>query len=96
MRVIYDVSVHLESVPRIVAFASACAIACALPCKCQYSRQLKQSFKIMPYFFLSLQVFEEPTKHANKIIILIFLIMKATVLKKHGGRNDIKHTFLYC
>ncbi len=52
-------------------------------------------FKMMPYFFKSCPIFlndalffkicigeelSQPTKHANKIIMSVFLIMKATIL----------------
>ncbi len=44
--------------------------------------------KIVPLYFFNFYVGEEssqPTKHANKTIIMIFSIMKATILDAHGS-----------
>jgi len=56
-------------------------------CSCQPKHKPKQFLKIVPYFFISTgEESSRPTKHAIKIIILIFLTVKATILDTHGKK----------
>jgi len=53
---------------------------------CLFSRQPKQFFKDCALFFFSTdEESSQPTKHDYKIIISMFLIMKATNLDTHGS-----------
>jgi len=55
--------------------------------------QLKLYFNVCALIFLISEVkgLTRPTKHANKIIILIFLTVMATILDAHGNFN-----FFFC
>jgi len=79
---IYLIVIH--SVLRILALVSALAIARALACACRYSYKAKHKPKHFledpALIFFMYEELRQPTKHANKIIILIFSIMKATII----------------
>jgi len=74
----------LESVPRIVALVSSLAFWFSCHPKHKQKHKPKQFFKDRALFFLMGEESSQPTKKANKIIILIFLFMKATILDTLG------------